>query len=194
MAFLLKKRDCWIKLPHIMCCCRAPRPMKTSFIHSTPHLQVDWSWVCVYALCVVTDQCHYATERNDAVSPLQSPYSLVPLLPLFLSSPLYTRPNSSHLVSVLGLNNAAQCPHTDEETTQTEGGKKRDLEQCEWNQSRLLCLLQINCYTEGSTRLCDVMWNNFTQNFVMRGFKQYCFIWTAVTETPELVFLNLTYR
>lgn len=49
-------------------------------------------FVCVRAHCIVTDQYHYATQRNDTVSPLQSPHSTVSLLSLFLSSPLHTRP------------------------------------------------------------------------------------------------------
>lgn len=58
--------------------------------------------VCVRAHCVVTDQYHYATERNDALSPLQSPHSTVPLLSLCLSSPLYAppRPVSSSIYSL----------------------------------------------------------------------------------------------
>lgn len=93
--------------------------------------------VCVCSLCVVTGRHHYATQQNDAVSPLQSPHSPVSLLSSFISPP--------HFVSTLRFNNAAQCPHGNKGSTQTRGeGGQRGLERCELNQCNSLVLFQIS--------------------------------------------------
>lgn len=85
--------DCGLlrRLTHITCRCRASHSIKTSFTHSTPHLQVYY--LRVFG-CVVTDRYHYATERErwHCVPHYRAPHSTLPLLPSLLSSPISTHP------------------------------------------------------------------------------------------------------
>lgn len=86
-------------------------------------------FVCVCSLC-----------RDRPVSLCNTETTLCPhyrgpillFLCLHYFSPLFTLVlGPSHRVSILERNNAAQCPHGNEETTQTEGGSQRGLEHTE---------------------------------------------------------------